>query len=125
KSVPESIYIISIPVIIIHFLLNTMVLIFLRILYKNLYDYYVIGTRYTKRAMIYGAGDSGIITYKALKNDERSRISIFGYLDDKKSKIGKKINGVTVYNPKMVDKHFLEKHHITEIIISIQNIRPS
>src|SRR5690606_23776582 len=50
---------------------------------------------------------------------------IFGYLDDKKSKIGKKINGVTVYNPKMVDKHFLEKHHITEIIISIQNIRPS
>lgn len=125
KANPDSSYIINAPTIIIHFLLNTMALIFLRILYKNLYDYYVVGSRYTKRAMIYGAGDSGIITYKALKNDERSRISIFGYLDDKKSKIGKKINGVTVYNPKKVDAHFLEKHHINEIIISIQNIRPS
>lgn len=125
KASPESSYIINAPTIIIHFLLNTMALIFLRILYKNLYDYYVVGTRYTKRAMIYGAGDSGIITYKALKNDERSRISIFGYLDDKKSKIGKKINGVTVYDAKKVDANFLNKHHINEIIISIQNIRPS
>lgn len=125
KASPDSLYIISTLTIIIHFLLNTMALIFLRILYKNLYDYYVVGTRYTKRAMIYGAGDSGIITYKALKNDERSRISIFGYLDDKKSKIGKKINGITVYNPKKINAQFLEKHHINEIIISIQNIRPS
>ncbi len=125
KATPESVYIVKSPTIIIHFLLNTMALIFLRILYKNLYDYYVVGTRYTKRAMIYGAGDSGIITYKALKNDERSRISIFGYLDDKKSKIGKKINGVAVYDPKKIDTRFLEKHHINEIIISIQNIRPS
>lgn len=125
KSSPDSLYIVNGPTIIVHFLLNTMALIFLRILYKNLYDYYVVGTRYTKRALIYGAGDSGIITYKALKNDERSRISIFGYLDDKKSKIGKKINGITVYNPKKIDATFLEKHHINEIIISIQNIRPS
>lgn len=125
KASPSSVYIINTPTIIIHFLLNTMALIFLRILYKNLYDYYVVGTRYTKRAMIYGAGDSGIITYKALKNDERSRISIFGYLDDKKSKIGKRINGITVYDPKKVNAEFLNKHHINEIIISIQNIRPS
>lgn len=125
KTSGDSTYIINAPTIIIHFLLNTMALIFLRILYKNLYDYYVVGTRYTKRALIYGAGDSGIITYKALKNDERSRISVFGYLDDKKSKIGKKINGMTVYDPKKVDAKFLKKHHINEIIISIQNIRPS
>lgn len=125
KASPDSVYILNAPTVIIHFLLNTMALIFLRILYKNLYDYYVIGSRYTKRALIYGAGDSGIITYKAIKNDERSRISVFGYLDDKKSKIGKKINGVTVYDPKKIDAHFLEKHHINEIIISIQNIRPS
>ena len=125
KASPDSHYIINAPTIIIHFLLNTMALIFLRIIYKSLYDYYVVGTRYTKRAMIYGAGDSGIITYKALKNDERSRISVFGYLDDKKAKVGKKINGITVYDPKKVNAQFLEKHHITEIIISIQNIRPS
>lgn len=125
RTEASSKYIISTPVIIINFLVNTIALIFLRILYKNLYEYYVLGSRFTKRAMIYGAGDSGIITYKAIRNDERSRISVFGFIDDKKSKIGKKINGITVYDPKKVDAKFIMKHHITEIIISIQNIRPS
>src|SRR5690606_20881236 len=86
---------------------------------------YVIGSRFTRRAMIYGAGGSGVITYEAWKNDERSRVSVFGFIDDKKSKVGKKINGITVYGSKKVDAKFLEKHHISEIIISIQNIRPS
>ena len=124
QNIPNT-PVISTSLILVHFLLNTVVLIFLRILYKSLYDHYVIGTRYSRRAMIYGAGDSGIITYKVLKNDERSRISIFGYIDDKKSKIGKKINGVNVFDSKKITPEFLAKHHINEIIISIQNIRPS
>ncbi len=125
EAAPNTDFTIRTPLIVVHFMLNTIALIFLRILYKNLYDFYVIGTRFSRRAMIYGAGDSGIITYKALKNDERSRISVFGYIDDKKSKIGKKINGVNVYDPKRITPEFLQKHHINEIIISIQNIRPS
>lgn len=112
-------------VILVHFLLNTMALSFLRILYKGLYNYYVMGNRYKRKVMIYGAGDSGVITYNALKNDEKSRVSVFGFMDDKKKKIGKKINGVTVYNPRMVTREFVEKHNITEIIISIQNLPPA
>jgi len=120
-----GIFVIRTPLIVVHFLLNTIALIFLRILYKSLYDHYVTGAHYNRRVMIYGAGDSGIITYKALKNDERSRVSVFGYIDDKKSKIGKRINGVNVYDSQKVTPEFLTKHHINDIIISIQNIRPS
>lgn len=122
---PNSVLAIKMPLIIVHFLLNTIALIFLRILYKNFYDYYIVGSRFYRRAMIYGAGDSGIITYNALKEDVRSRISVFGYMDDKKGKIGKKINGVNVYDAKKINTEFLNKHHITEIIISIQNINAS
>ena len=125
KSASGAPFAIRTPLVIVHFLLNTIALIFLRILYKTFYDHYVIGAGYSRRAMIYGAGDSGIITYKVLKNDERSRVNIFGYIDDKKSKIGKRINGVNVYDSKKITPGFLAKHHITEIIISIQNIRPS
>ena len=109
-------------VIVVHFLFNTIALSFLRILYKNLYNYYVMGSRYKRKAMIYGAGDSGVITYKALTSDEKSRVSVYGFMDDKKKKIGKKINGIRVYNPKVVDREFVEKHNITEIVISIQNL---
>lgn len=112
-------------VILVHFLLNTMALSFLRILYKGLYNYYVMGNRYKRKVMIYGAGDSGVITYNALKNDEKSRVTVFGFMDDKRKKTGKKINGVTVYNPNAVTLEFVEKHNITEIIISIQNLPPA
>lgn len=110
--------------ILVHFLLNTIALSFLRILYKGMYNYYVMGNRYKRKVMIYGAGDSGVITYQALKKDKKSRVTVFGFMDDKKKKIGKKINGVTVFNPKAVTKDFVEKHNITEIIISIQNLPP-
>ena len=112
-------------VLLVHFLFNTIALSFMRILYKGLYNYYVMGNRYKRKALIYGAGDSGVITYKALVNDDKSRISVFGFMDDKKKKVGKKINGITVYSPKTVTKEFVEKHNITEIIISIQNLPAS
>jgi FlaA1/EpsC-like NDP-sugar epimerase len=118
----NPIYRVSKVVILVHFLVNTIALIFLRILYKSLYNFYVLGNRYSRRVMIYGAGDSGVITYKALKNDEKSKVTVFGFMDDKKKKIGKKIDGIHVYNPQEVDEEFILKNHITEIIISIQNI---
>lgn len=121
----EPAYRIGKTIIVVHFLFNTIALSFLRILYKNLYNYYVMGNRYKRRVMIYGAGDSGVITYKALMADEKSRVSVFGFMDDKKKKIGKKINGVGVYNPVVVDREFVEKHNITEIVISIQNLEPA
>lgn len=117
-------YQISKVVILVHFLFNTIALVFLRILYISLYNFYVLGNRYSRRVMIYGAGDSGVITYKALKNDEKSKVAVFGFLDDKKKKIGKKIDGIRVYDPKDVTAEFVKKYHITEIIISIQNIKP-
>ena len=104
------------------FFVNTVVMAGLRILYKSFYDHYVIGARNIKRALIYGAGDSGIITYKALANDPQSNISIFGYVDDNKAKIGKKVNGVPIYDPNKINSKFIKENHIDEIIISIQNI---
>lgn len=125
ESKAETVYNPGKGVILVHFLLNTIALSFLRILYKGLYNYYVMGNRYKRKVMIYGAGDSGVITYNALKNDEKSRVSVFGFMDDKKKKIGKKINGITVYNPRLVTREFVEKNNITEIIISIQNLPPA
>lgn len=109
-------------VIVVHFLFNTIALSFLRILYKNLYNYYVMGNRYKRKVMIYGAGDSGVITYKALTADDKSKVTVMGFLDDNKKKVGKKINGIPVYNSNKISKEFIEKHNITEIVISIQNL---
>lgn len=104
------------------FLVNTIVMAVSRVVYKSFYEQYVLGSRNVKRALIYGAGDSGIITFKAITNDPQNRTSIFGYIDDNRNLIGKKVNGVTIYDIQTINAAFLLKNHIDEIIISIQNI---
>ncbi|MCL4121881.1 UNVERIFIED_CONTAM: hypothetical protein GTU68_014029 [Idotea baltica] len=76
----------------------------------------------SKTVLIYGAGNSGTITYDAVTNDAMSNITVFGFIDDNDAKIGKKINMLNVYNSKRITSEFVEKNKIDEVIISIQNI---
>lgn len=117
-----SVFVFGKILLLVHFFFNTMVMVFLRIFYKNIYDSFVVGGSLENRIMIYGAGSSGVITYNTLRNDKKSKGNVFGFMDDNKNKVGKKINRVKIYDPKLVTKEFIEKHNITEIIISIQKI---
>lgn len=112
-------------VIILHFLINTLALIFLRILYKNLYQIFVFGFAAKRKVLIYGAGDAGLITYDSLIRDEKGKTAVFGFLDDSKSKIGKTINGVKVYDPASITEELIQTNKIEEIIVTIQKISPS
>ena len=74
--------------------------------------------------MIYGAGDSGLLTYTALSNSAQSNYKIVGFLDDIKLKIGKQFNRIKIYDPKTIDEAFIKKYDVQEVIVSIQNIKP-
>lgn len=116
----------SIPlgIIIIHYLLNIVLLIASRFIFKYLFNRVVTSYKAPKNILIYGAGDSGILTYNTLINSKQYNFKIIGFLDDNKLKIGKQFNRVKIYNPKEIDDKFIEKHQINEIIVSIQNIKP-
>lgn len=110
-------------ILIVHFFFNLVAMVFLRILYKDIYARYIVGgRRVQKRVMIYGAGDSGVITYEAIKKDEKNKILVYGFIDDNRKKVGKRINGIKIYPSDMIDKDFIKKNYISEIIISIQLI---
>ncbi|MGB6093924.1 MAG: nucleoside-diphosphate sugar epimerase/dehydratase [Moheibacter sp.] len=115
-------FIIGKSVILVHFLFNMLVMIFLRILYKGIYENYIGGGKPKRRVMIYGAGDSGVITYKVLNKEDRNRTAVFGFIDDNTKKRKKKIDGLKIYNPDRIDSEFLIRNGISEIIISIQNL---
>ena len=118
--------IVAIPlsIVAIHFLLNVIVLIASRYLFKELYYSLVTANKEHKKIMIYGAGEAGLLTYSVLKEDKQNNTQIIGFIDDKKSKSGKKINGVTVYNATYIDEDFIRSKKIDEIILSIQKIKP-
>ncbi len=116
----------SIPlgIILIHYLLNIVLLISSRFIFKHLFNRIISSYKAPLNVMIYGAGDSGLLTYNTLSNSPNNRYKIVGFLDDSKLKIGKQFNRVKIYDPKVIDEKFIEKSKISEIIVSIQDIKP-
>ena len=111
-------------IIIIHYLLNIIFLISSRFIFKYLFDRIINGYKKPKNVLIYGAGDSGLLTYNTLSNSLQSNYKISGFLDDNKLKIGKQFNRIKIYSPINIDEKFIKKNRINEIIVSIQNIKP-
>lgn len=111
-------------IVYIHLLLNILNLIGFKFLVKSIYNYVVNNTKQFKNALIYGAGDAGIITYQALTSDLQSNTIVCGFIDDNDQKVGKKIDLLNVYSSGKINDEFIKKNNIDEIIISIQNITP-
>lgn len=116
---------IPISIVVIHFLLNVFILIASRYLFKLLYFYFITDFKVKSRVLIYGAGETGLLTYSVLGNLKENKVFIIGFLDDNKRKFGKKINGLKVFDPSIVDVDFIKRKKVDEIIISIQKINPS
>tara|TARA_B110000914_G_scaffold33438_1_gene26236 strand:- start:299 stop:2128 length:1830 start_codon:yes stop_codon:yes gene_type:complete len=116
---------IEVSVIIIHYLLNVFILINSRYAFKSFFRFITIKSVNTTNVLIYGAGQSGLIVYGALKRDTKNNYKVIGFLDDDIVKIGKKIDQVKILNPQNITSSFIEKHRINEVVISIQNISPS
>ena len=117
-TIPKSI-------ILIHYLVSVFVLIISRFVFKAFFEVLSTELKTVTNAMIYGAGDSGIITYAALNRERKSNYQILGFIDDDENKVNKKIDRIKVYRLSKIDKEFIEKNDISEVIISIQKIKPN
>lgn len=115
---------IPLSIIIINSLISFIALITSRFLFKTLFLNIFNQNRInaSKNVLIYGAGESGILTYGTLTSHSKSNVKILGFVDYDKKKIGKVINGVTVYPPEVLTKDFILKKGISEIIFCIQSI---
>jgi FlaA1/EpsC-like NDP-sugar epimerase len=117
-TIPKSI-------ILIHYLVSAFILIISRYVFKAFYEVISTELNTITNALIYGAGDSGIITYGALNREREGNYQIVGFIDDDKNKINKKIDRTKIYGFSKINKEFIEKNDISEVIISIQKIKPS
>ena len=72
--------------------------------------------------LIYGAGKEGVSVLHTLSGIQSSPFRVVGFMDDMPGKIDKSIEGVRIYDPKVVTGRFLAKHSIKEIILAMPNI---
>ncbi len=71
--------------------------------------------------IIYGAGESGIITKRTLDRDAAIRYKVVGFIDDDEKKRGRSLEGVFVYPASKLGDLIKEKE-VDSVIISIQNL---
>ncbi len=111
-------------IIYIHLLLNILFLIGFKLFVKSIYHKLMQDFNTIKNVLIFGAGNSGTITYETITNDPKNGLKVLGFIDDNEQKIGKKINLLNVYSLQKITPDFISKNNIEEVIISIQNIEP-
>ncbi len=116
---------IPISIILIHYVTITLYLFFVRIVIKVVYQLITSASGDKKRVLIFGAGALGVIVKRVIQSDVKSEYQIAGFLDNNKKLQGKKINGIPVYNPKILSAEFLQKQKVMTLIFAINDISPS
>lgn len=86
-------------VITINFFINTFFLLSYRLFVKWAFRYYArYGVINKTKAVIYNAGHSGLMVSKAMREDSTGSIRICGFLDDKLTRSGKRLEGLPIYD---------------------------
>lgn len=108
-------------VIAISFLSSSLLLFNYRLLVKYFFSYYrnVIFKR--SRVVIYGAGQTGIVTRQVI--DSSPRTQTIGFLESDKNKIGKVLDGIKIYNADHSQLEGLMKElAVDELVITVKDM---
>ena len=114
-------YFISRSVIIIDALVTLFFMISSRLAVKALYSEIKNPDREKMNVIIYGAGESGVITKRTLDRDASIKYKVVGFVDDDAKKHGRSLEGVFIYSPAKLTQ-LIEEHHVEIVIISIQKL---
>ena len=118
----EQIYIIPISIILIHYGIVTILLFAVRLAIKLLFRIATKSVKYSQNVLIYGAGRLGFSIKRYIMNDPKSQLRVIGFLDDNKQLHGKKVNGIPVIDPALLNKEYVEKRKIKNLILAIENL---
>lgn len=110
-------HIIPISVLIINTLLSFVALSTYRVLIKYFFAYITTLHVTKKRVAIYGAGDVGISTKRALEHDMTANIQMVLFLEDDQRKVGKNIDGIKIFSSDQLEE-LMKLHLIDELIIA-------
>lgn len=108
-------------VVLITFLASFLFLFNYRLLIKYIFSFYTRGVLKNSKVLIFGSGQTGIITKHVIDSSPSSHV--FGFLEDDPRKIGKVINGSKIYKATHAElEALLIGLSIDELIITVKNL---
>jgi FlaA1/EpsC-like NDP-sugar epimerase len=108
-------------IIIIEYMATTFLMISLRIMFKALYLELTNPSKEKRSVIIFGAGESGIITKRTLDRDAGTKYKVLAFIDDDVKKQGKQLEGISIYGIDKL-KELLGSYNVSQLIISVQNL---
>jgi FlaA1/EpsC-like NDP-sugar epimerase len=116
-------YLIPFSIIIIDGILSVFLMVISRIVIKSIF-YEINGGRKEKtNVVIYGAGETGITSKKAIERDAGAKYKVIAYIDDDNNKVGKKLQGCFIRSSSEL-KEILEQNDVKLLIIAIEQVLP-
>ena len=108
-------------VIFISFLASFLFLFNYRLLVKYVFSYYKRALLKRPSVLIFGSGQTGIITKHVI--DSSSTAKVVGFLEHDDNKVGKVIDGTNIYSAKSKElEDILNNFNIDEVIITVKNL---
>lgn len=104
-------------VLVINMLLSFVGLSSYRVVIKYFFSYITTINVTKKRVAIFGAGDVGISTKRALEHDMTANIQMVLFLEDDQRKVGKNIDGIKISSSSQLEV-LLKQYLIDELIIA-------
>ncbi len=111
-------------IIIIDYMATAFLMISLRVMFKAMYLELMNPNKEKRSVIIFGAGESGIITKRTLDRDAGTKYKVLGFIDDNIKMQGKKLEGVTIFSIEKLSE-LLENNNVAHLIISVQNLSPA
>lgn len=111
-------------IIIIDYMATTFLMISLRVMFKALYFELTNPNKEKRSVIIFGAGESGIITKRTLDRDAGTKYKVLAFIDDDKKKQGKMLKGSSIFGMDSLNE-LLENNNVAHLIISVQNLLPA
>jgi FlaA1/EpsC-like NDP-sugar epimerase len=104
-------------ILVINMLLSFVALSSYRVIIKYFFSHITTINVTKKRVAIYGAGDVGISTKRALEHDMTANIQMLLFLEDDQRKVGKNIDGIKICTSTQLEV-LLKQYLIDELIIA-------
>lgn len=104
------------------YFLNTFLMIFSRILVKEVYETITGSDMKPVNVFIYGTKEAGISVAKALKGNNEFNYRVLGFISDESHMIGKELMGVTIYENNQDIFRILVSKNVHTIIVSSQKM---
>lgn len=105
-------------IIVMNFFISVFALLSYRLMVKWAFGYYArYGAINKTRAVIYNAGYSGLMVRKAINEDYSGNIRVCGFLDDKLTKAGKRLEGLPIFGTSRASLEKLVKQEKIKLLI--------